>query len=208
MDKVFIPFMIGSISLVAYISLRNFYHAKAIRSLSDYLRKEKCDYYWDSAAIQLSCFMRRYDLSNYALLAAIVSVVCYGSMVALFAICEKMQALDPASWETASKPLLTCQGILMLIGGACAGIATLISLYEAYMARTSLYTAAASSASYHAVKGRLDVRSEVQQIAQIAKRYVRRDIYTRIQDSLNHLGETNPREPDSSGSSSISDHPE
>jgi len=172
LQPTFIPFMIGSISLTAYSSLRNFYLARAARTLSKELLEQKDLVIKQSLVVQLEWFVRRYKASNNSLLLAISSVFLFGLMVAT-CLATSLGWAQP--WfRIASNSLL-------LAGGGAATLATLLSLYEAFVARRSLFTAVATCVAKAAPFGSgLDVTIKIGELAKGIRRSVHPELYSMI----------------------------
>ncbi|MCP3960716.1 MAG: DUF2721 domain-containing protein [bacterium] len=173
----FIPFMMGSIALIAYLSLRNIYLAKAARSLSADLQDLDDSFQRDSLIVQISWFLRRYRVSNAALISAIFSVVFFGLMIA-------SSVVDLSSWLPSTLP--SPQIIFLLTGGVFATVATMISIYEAFVARQSLFTAvgtAIATAKCDTV-GRLIARRELAEIEKLIKKSVDSDLCDHLHDRV------------------------
>lgn len=128
----FIPFMMGSIALIAYLSVRNIYLAKAARELCAKLDGVEDAFQKDSLIIQVSWFIKRYKVSNTALIVAIFAVMCFGLMIA--SNVEQVLAFFP-------RTIIPVPILFLVAGGTLATTATMISIYEAYIARHSLFTA-------------------------------------------------------------------
>lgn len=142
LEKFFVPFMLGSISLIAFLSIRNTYLAGRTRDLCTLLLESKKQVWQTSYSLQLFYFVRRYKINNLALRSAIISVLCFGIMIA-------NEATPLTNWikgfgsapsvlvHTGSAP----PSVLALIaGGVLATIATLVSIYETSIGRRSLFT--------------------------------------------------------------------
>jgi hypothetical protein len=172
LQPAFIPFMVGSISLTAYSSLRNFYLARATRVLSKELIDTLDPLIKQSLVVQLEWFVRRYKVSNNSLLLAISSVFLFGLMIA---------AGLGASSGWAQPWFRIAANSLLLAGGIAATLATLLSLYEAFVARRSLFTAVAVCVAKAAPFGSgLDVTSEIGEIAKGVRGSVRPEIYDMV----------------------------
>lgn len=172
LQPTFIPFMVGSISLTAYSSLRNFYLARAARTLSKELLDATDPLIRESLVIQLEWFVRRYKVSNNALLMAISSVSLFGLMVAACLFTSSGWA--PSWFEPVA-------GSLMLIGGSSALFATLLSMYEAFVARRSLFTAVAACVAKAGPYGkRMDVSRELGEIGRGIRGAVRPELYDMV----------------------------
>lgn len=177
LQPTFIPFMVGSISLTAYSSLRNFYLARAARSLSKELLEAKDPLIKQSLVVQLEWFVRRYRVSNNSLLLAISSVFLFGLMVA---------TCLGASSGLAQPWFRTAANTLVLVGGGSATLATLLSLYEAFVARRSLFTAVAACVAKAAPFGSgMDVSSEVEKIGRGIRGVVRTELYDMVSQISN-----------------------
>lgn len=137
LQPMFVPFMLGTISLIAFLSVRNTYLAGAIRHRCEDVRKTKCSVSEASYFLQMLYFLKRYHMSNRALIASIAAIVFFGSMIAvdiLFPVAGEWP------WSTHS---ITC--IMMIVGGASATYATWLCLFETWIARKSLFTEVATS---------------------------------------------------------------
>jgi hypothetical protein len=125
-----------------------------------------------SLVVQLEWFVRRYKASNNSLLLAISSVFLFGLMVAT---CLAASSGWPQPWfRIASNSLL-------LAGGGAATLATLLSLYEAFVARRSLFTAVATCVAKAGPFGNgLDVTRKLGELAKGIRRSVHPDLYSMI----------------------------
>ena len=137
-DKIFVPFMLGSISLIAFLSVRNTHLAGRTRDVCKLLLESKGQVWQRSYSLQLLYFVRRYKINNCALVSAILSVLCFGVMVALTFIPFMDWISTPfKTWvrEMAGNPSV----VALVAGGTLASVATVVSIYETYIGRRSLF---------------------------------------------------------------------
>jgi len=141
LKDVFIPFMLGTISLILFLSGRNIFLATRIRELSKELKRKSPDSK-GHLIMQIHSFARRYKISNRALMLAITAVFSFGAMigVAVFTVINQHFDTGRTGWNFTENifselPLLMC-----VIGGVTATAATIMSIIETYMARKSLFT--------------------------------------------------------------------
>ena len=172
----FIPFMMGSIALIAYLSVRNIYLAKAARELCAKLDGLEDVFQKDSLIIQVSWFVKRYKVSNTALILAILAVMCFGLMIA--SNVDQVQEFFPATFSI-QVPIL-----FLLAGGGLATMATMISIYEAYAARHSLFTAIGTGVvTAKCVADRPVACSEFERLKRAIKGSVDQDLLQQILES-------------------------
>lgn len=128
---LFVPFMLGTISLILFLSGRNAMLANRIRELCKDIQTESAESMKGHLIEQLVYFGGRYRISNTALMLAVFSVFSFGMMIAssLF-----------HHWGWSRDILHDIPVGLCVLGGATATIATLLSIYETYIARRSLFT--------------------------------------------------------------------
>lgn len=129
--SAFTPFMLGSISLIAFLSIRNAHLAGRTRDLCQKLSESQKTIWQASLSLQLLYFVKRYKLNNWALVFAILSVLFFGAMIGI-------ASFIPTAGTTG---VLT--GVLVsmfILGGILATSATAISIYETYIGRRSLFT--------------------------------------------------------------------
>jgi F0F1-type ATP synthase membrane subunit b/b' len=82
-SPAFAGFMLGSISLIAFLSIRNANLAGRTRDLCKTLRRSEEDVWQASLSLQLLYFVKRYKHNNWALVLAIVSVLFFGAMIGM-----------------------------------------------------------------------------------------------------------------------------
>jgi hypothetical protein len=131
LKDVFIPFMLGTISLILFLSGRNIFLAGRIRELSKELKRSSPDSWKGHLIMQIYYFAHRYKISNTALMFSITSVFSFGAMIGV-AVFTRWNFTANIFSEL---PLLMC-----VIGGVTATAATIMSIKETYMARRSLFT--------------------------------------------------------------------
>lgn len=127
--------MLGSISLIAFLSVRNTYLAGRTRDLCKLLQESKQLFLQTSLSLQLYYFASRYWINNLALICAILSVLFFGIMIGM-AIVLKYSMLD----LRAEPSFIVLIVIALILGGMLAAVATAISIYETYIGRRSLFT--------------------------------------------------------------------
>jgi len=188
-QTAFIPFMIGSISLVAFLSIRNTHLSKNTRVLCDRIKDNRVDSeesaFWESNfTLQVHYFSARYMRSNSALVLSIISILLFGAMIGLIVISDAGLRSDWASVVSL---------VLLILGGAGATIATAISVRETLMARRSLCAHVAATIvtaqyqnpnpSLHSVLSKIEatigstlesdlhgqLRAKLQQVGELAK---------------------------------------
>jgi hypothetical protein len=136
-EPMYVPFMLGTISLIAFLGLRNTYLAGAIRERCKDVRSCKCPISEASYFSQLLYFINRYSKSNYALTAAILAIVCFSAMIAVDVVGHNYTSGLIVNRSTSIA--------LLLVGGVLATCATGLCFYETFIARKSLFTEIATS---------------------------------------------------------------
>jgi hypothetical protein len=131
LSVVFIPFMLGTISLILFLSGRNIFLAGRIRELSKELRENSTDSWKGHLIMQIYYFTRRYKISNTALIFSIISVFSFGAMIGITVFTR---------WKWTANIFLEFPLLMCVIGGLTATTATIISILETWWARRSLFT--------------------------------------------------------------------
>lgn len=130
LKDVFIPFMLGTISLILFLSGRNIFLATRIRELSKELKRRSPDSK-GHLVMQIYYFAHRYKISNTALMLAITSVFSFGAMIGVAVFTR---------WNFTANIFSELPLFMCVIGGVTATAATIMSIKETYMARRSLFT--------------------------------------------------------------------
>lgn len=178
---VFTPLMLGSISLVAFLSLRNTYLAGKARDLCDHLLKTDQISWKASYSLQLLYFIERYRMSNSALLLAIVSITLFGMMTGLAAITSK-------PWTT--DIVVELPRFLMVLGGVTAIAATGLSLWETFISRRSLFSHVAHSIiSANIIKTDPVLLATIARIGLLIQKSLDRDLYGKFIEAQRRMGE-------------------
>lgn len=129
-SSIFIPFMVGAISLVAFLSIRNVHLAKGVRDICGCIRTHNDSNGWQNQwTFELSLFVTRYMWSNLALILSIFSVFIFGLMIGVYAIIFYARNVD--LWSTVLV-------VILVAGGLFGSFATLVSVKETLYARNSL----------------------------------------------------------------------
>jgi hypothetical protein len=132
----FTPFMLGSISLIAYLSVRNGFLATKTREICKELALTKDDLWQWSYLLQLDYFVHRYKLNNLALMLAILGVFFFGLMIACSYLMQIVISSEKSNLGSS---------FFLLFGGICSTTATIISIYETYKGRNSLFAYVATT---------------------------------------------------------------
>ena len=150
MDKVFVPFMLGTISLILFFNVRNNYLGTRIREICNPIgQKKKKHGFSVEVAEQLYALMERYRRGSRSLVTAILAVTCFGTMLLLyFLLSPELYGLDRSETD----PLIGLEiaqrivvALFAIIGGALAAYASVYSISEIRQSRKSLWTHVAYS---------------------------------------------------------------
>ena len=126
--------MLGSISLIAFLSFRNMSLASRTRDITDKLRTTtEEESAWESELVyELKFFIDRYKLNNFALM---VSCLC----AFFFGVAFGFPAIQDHDWmNQAWYSDISSEGLIL--GGIAGTIATLVSIWETAKGRHSLFT--------------------------------------------------------------------
>lgn len=178
-SAVFVPFMIGALSLVGFLSLRNAHLSKNVRDLCSRIRDERDSFWEASLTLQLACFVRRYMWSNRALAAAIGAIFMFGAMIGCVAVTTHKISTDIIR----EFPLA-----MLVVGGALGTFATAVSIYETFVARQSLTAEVAATiirAEYTGVEPSL--HSTLGQIERDIRRSLDKELHGRLMTVLENL---------------------
>ena len=134
------PFMLGTIALIAFLSLRTQYLAKTTRDLCDKLlesptsaaRAKHLGMWQSSLSLQLLDFSIRYRDASNALSIAIGAVTCFGDMVGIGTLLQRKDF----TWDFRQAGPTA----MLIIGGILATMATIVSIRENHRGRHSLFT--------------------------------------------------------------------
>jgi hypothetical protein len=133
----FTPLMLASISLVAFLSIRNGHLATKTREICKDLSCSKDDELWQwSYTLQLKYFVHRYKLNNLALIVAISSVFLFGLMIAFTVIGSLTFSFNLKE---------SAPSFLLVGGGLFATTGVIISIIETYKGRNSLFAFVATT---------------------------------------------------------------
>ncbi len=132
--RTFAPFMIGGVALVAYISIRGVHLSKRTREVIE-LAKNCSPTQVGLHAFQLDRLAKRHAINSCALVLAILSVMCFGSLLAIVPMFDLVGvSLDPRS----------AQEFCIALGGLLAASASVFSVWETIIAPPALRTAVAA----------------------------------------------------------------
>lgn len=131
LGAIFVPFMLGTISLILFLGTRNLSLAGRVRDLAKELKDSKEEKWKCHLIMQIYFFAHRYKIGNTALILAIAAVALFGLMIAVALVTRWDWTMN----IFADGPLFLC-----VFGGFAATGATILSVQESCMARKSLFT--------------------------------------------------------------------
>ena len=197
----FIRFMVGTIPLIAFLSLRNTYLTGRTRELCDKIRDTNHGFREASYFLQLSYFLRRYKISNSALIFSITAVFFFGAMIASYVLTNG----DGLTFHAPEVP-----EFMLLIGGVAATFATGFSIYETYVARRYLFAEVATTiitGDYQTIEPSL--LSTLEELERTIKAHLDRELHGRLVSTKTHLARLVPRDQPTTGGADnrhVTDH--